>query len=40
MYIYKILFNATLMTASVVYWSKCLATERRCIVFPVMYEQN
>jgi hypothetical protein len=27
-------------TASVVYWSEFLATERRCIVFPVKYELN
>jgi hypothetical protein len=29
-----------LWTASVVWWSEFLATERRCIVFPVRYEQN
>jgi hypothetical protein len=28
------------MAASVVYRSKFLATERRCIVFPVRYEMN
>jgi hypothetical protein len=27
-------------TASVVQWSELLATERRCIVFPVRYELN
>jgi hypothetical protein len=27
-------------TASVVWWSQFLATERRCIVFPVRYELN
>jgi hypothetical protein len=28
------------LTTSVVYWSEFLATERRCIVFPVRYELN
>jgi hypothetical protein len=28
------------MTASVLYWLEFLATERRCIVFPVRYELN
>jgi hypothetical protein len=27
-------------TASVVQWSEFLATQRRCIVFPVRYELN
>jgi hypothetical protein len=27
-------------TASVVYWSEFLTTQRRCIVFPVRYELN
>jgi hypothetical protein len=27
-------------TASVVWWSEFLATQRRCIVFPVRYELN
>jgi hypothetical protein len=28
------------LTASVVYWSEFLATERRCNMFPVRYELN
>jgi hypothetical protein len=30
----------SLKTASVVYWSEFLATQRRCIVFLVRYELN
>jgi hypothetical protein len=29
-----------LRTASVVYWSEVLASERRCIVIPLSYELN
>jgi hypothetical protein len=35
-----ICMSSVLQTASAVYWSKFLATERRCNVFPVRYELN
>jgi hypothetical protein len=36
----QIYFMFKLRTASVLYWSEFLATQRRCTVLPVRYELN
>jgi hypothetical protein len=33
-------FDISIKTASVVWWSEFLATQRRCIVLPVRYKLN